>query len=570
MMNLNEEILEPHGGFAKNYLNNLLHLEDETFDDEEECQLRFKLSPYHDEESINTYCEANKDSINIMSLNAQSIFSKIDKLKILIEEMKIKHKSVIHIVSIQEGHITAEKSKSQIEIDDYELFIEPSKIGKKGGIAVYVHNSLKGNPVKFFEESPSKLWEGLSIDVTGSTLAKPIRIHTVYRPPREKQEPENHEIFMFEFEPYLKKIKADSTDCLIVGDINYNLLECSSNRMCQEYFDAMISHEFIPEITLPTKLNRNSCKLYDHIFTRFKTEKLKTMSCVYLKDVSDHLPVILSIKNNNIHTELPKFRYTRDTSKENVAKYLKLIEEQIALTQYETSLTSNPNINYDKLNKTLTSIYNDTFPVKKIRVTKYNTKRSPWITQGLLNSIKTGDILYRKLRKTKPDSPSYTTKENALKSHRLILNKLLRKTKKDYYTTKFDNFANDCKNTWKLLNQVAGRKTKKSELPSYFKKVIQLKDKSKIEIKIRDDKTIADQFNIYFANIGKDLSNEIKYNGKKTIESYLLQDTTSRFSFKLATDEDVLETIGTVEPKTSSGNDNISSKLLIQIAPIIH
>jgi len=153
MMNLNEETLEPHGGFAKNYLNNLLHLEDEIFDDDEGPQLRFKLSPYNDE-SINAYCVSNKDSINIMSLNAQSIFSKIDHLKITLEELKIKHNFVIHIVSIQEGHITEEKSKPQIEIDDYELFIEPSKIGKKGGIVVYVHNSLKGNPIKFFGESP--------------------------------------------------------------------------------------------------------------------------------------------------------------------------------------------------------------------------------------------------------------------------------------------------------------------------------------------------------------------------------------------------------------------------------
>ncbi len=80
----------------------------------------------------------------------------------------------------------------------------------------------------------------------------------------------------------------------------------------------------------------------------------------------------------------------------------------------------------------------------------------------------------------------------------------------------------------------------------------------------------SNEFNVYFANIGKKLSNEIKYDGKKTVESYLRATIESTFQFELITDEYILELIGTLEPKISSGDDNISSKLLIQIAPTIH
>ena len=570
-MNLTEETLGPHGGFAKNNLNKIFHIDEEAFDDEVEPQTRFKLSPYHDQESMHAYCTQNKDSINVMSLNAQSIFNKIDQLRILTEEMERKHNFIIHIISIQEGWITEGRPVSQIEIDNYELFLEHNKIGgHKGGIAVYVHSSLKGKKEKFFDDSPSKLWEGLSLNITGTSMAQPLKVHTVYRPPREKNHLENHQRFMVEFEPYLQKIKSDSTNSLIVGDINYNLIESSTNNMCQEYLDAMLSYELIPEITLPTKLNRNSCNLYDHIFSHLKSDSIRTMACIYLTDISDHLPVFISLKTNNTKQDTPKFRYIRDNSNENCKKYLNKVAELIASTQFDTSLTSDPNVAYDILNKTLTSTYNDTFPLKRIKVTKYNTKRSPWITQGLLNSIKTRDILYRKLKKTKPDNPSYEIKEKALKDHRIVLNKLLRKTKRDFYTLEFAKFANDCKNTWKLLNQVAGRKAKKCELPSYFKKLIHRNDQSPIQINIEDNKSIANEFNIYFANIGKDLSNEIKYHGKKTMESYLHGNIESSFKFQLITDEEVLEIIGTLEPKQSSGNDNISSKLLIQMAPTIH
>ena len=68
------------------------------------------------------------------------------------------------------------------------------------------------------------------------------------------------------------------------------------------------------------------------------------------------------------------------------------------------------------------------------------------------------DILYKQMVKTKHTSPSYSVKKGKLQQHKILLNKLIRKTKKDYYTEQFLKFSNDCKNTWKLLNQVAGRK----------------------------------------------------------------------------------------------------------------
>ncbi len=570
IMNITDETLGPHGGLAKNNLNSMFHIEEERFDNEEEPQIRFKLSPYHDQDSIQAYCTQNKDSVNVMSLNAQSIFDKVDQIKLLIEEMKSKH-FVIHIISIQEGWITEGRPISMLEIENYELFHEFNKIsGHKGGIAVYVHNSLKANKIDFFNNSISKLWEGLSVNVTGPLISKPLKIHTVYRPPREKSNIQNHETFMNEFEPYLQKIKSDTTGSLIVGDINYNIIECSTNNTCQEYLDAMLAYELIPEITLPTKLNRNSCKLYDHIFSHLKSDNIQTTACIYLTDISDHLPVFISLKNVKQAQSRPTYRYIRDTSNENCKKYLNKIAEMIAATEFETSLTTNPNIAYKTLSDILTNSYNSTFPVKRIKVTKYNTKQSPWITQGLLNSIKTRDILFRKLKKTKRDNPSYITKEKALRDHKIILNKLIRKRKREFYTIEFSKLANDCKSTWKLLNQVAGRKSKKSELPSYFKKVIQQANNIPIEIKLEDNKSIANEFNIYFANVGKKLSNEIKYNGKKTVASYMCANIKSTFEFELITDEYILELIGTLEPKLSSGDDNISSKLLIQIAPTIH
>ena len=231
-----------------------------------------------------------------------------------IEFLSIKFRFTVHVISIQEGWINEGRQLSEIEIDNYTLHHQYNQIGgQKGGIAVYIHNSLKGEQIQYFEKSPTSLWEGLSLKLSGDTLKNSINVHTVYRPPRENKrrlneyhtEKSNHDIFMTEFEPCLDKIKKDNADTIIMGDFNYDLLETNTNQMCQEYMDSMLTNGFAPKITLPTKINRNSCKLYDHIFTRFKNTSIKSDAFIYLTNISDHLPVFFSLNYMKTQTNKP-------------------------------------------------------------------------------------------------------------------------------------------------------------------------------------------------------------------------------------------------------------------------
>ena len=94
----------------------------------------------------------------------------------------------------------------------------------------------------------------------------------------------------------------------------YNLIETNTNSMCQGYLDSMITNGFLPKITLPTKINRNSCKLYDHIFTRIKNTSIKSDSCIFLTNISDHLPVFLSLNFMKNHDTRPTYIEKRDKS----------------------------------------------------------------------------------------------------------------------------------------------------------------------------------------------------------------------------------------------------------------
>ena len=184
----------------------------------------------------------------------------------------------------------------------------------------------------------------------------------------------------------MQRIKKDNRDTILVGDLNYNLLETSSNSMVQEFFDQMITHELLPPIIVPTKINRKSCNLLDHIYTKFNNSKLTTDSCVHIADISDHLPVFISIQCQK-KTSRKTFKEVIENSKENMTKVINKVQELMQETQFEYDLTIDPNINQQKLSSMLETSFKE-LPTKQVKITKYNTKHSPWITQGLLNSIK--------------------------------------------------------------------------------------------------------------------------------------------------------------------------------------
>ena len=270
------------------------------------------------------------------------------------------------------------------------MFHKVSSIGQKGGIVEYVHNSMTAEEITFFKNT-SDLWEGLSLNVYKDNKQKPIQIHTVYRPPREKNNKggpgrEKHERFLREFEPYLKLIKHEKTDILLLGDMNYNLLESDSNSMVQEFFDTMITHELLPQITVPTKINRQSCNLYDHIYTKFNSTIL-TEPCVYISAISDHLPVFISLNPIVEKKSQNKYKEIKDTSEKNMTRVLEKLTELMQKTPFEHDLMANPNINQEKLDNIIGKAMTE-IPTKTVKITKYNTKHSPWITQRLLNSIK--------------------------------------------------------------------------------------------------------------------------------------------------------------------------------------
>ena len=126
---------------------------------------------------------------------------------------------------------------------------------------------------------------------------------------------------------------------------------------------------------------------------------------------------------------------------------------------------------------------------------------------------------------------------------------------------KFTEAKGDSKKTWQTIKSETGSKTQQKN---------ELNDNFKIDGKSSYDKQeIANGFNTYFNNIGKNLADNIP-TPQQDYKHYANKDTkNTTFSFKTVTSKQVLKIGNSLKPKASCGPDGISSKTLKQILPAI-
>ena len=146
-----------------------------------------------------------------------------------------------------------------------------------------------------------------------------------------------------------------------------------------------------------------------------------------------------------------------------------------------------PNTAYTDFNKAFLHIYEVSFPLKKVNITRKRTPRKPWMTPGLVRSCIKKEKLY-KLRISNP------TDDNILKYkvYRNKLNKILRAAENKYYAEQFELFKSNTKQTWQTIKYIL-----------HNNDATQLTDSFKINNKdITDKHEIAKKFNEYFVNVG--------------------------------------------------------------------
>ena len=203
-----------------------------------------------------------------------------------------------------------------------------------------------------------------------------------------------------------------------------------------------------------------------------------------------------------------------------------------------------------------TAIYQNTMIESFPLVTKLcfkQAKHDPWITPDIITKAKIKSKLYKckQINPSKSNSDKYKQFNNDF-------NKLKRTAKHTYYNNILETHKNDIKKTWVIINNVLGRKGP-PQTPAFM---------AFGNDKITCKKSIANTFNSFFLDSVSQILKNIP-STDKTFETYLPNPMKNSLFIDFVEPYDIQIAINEFKPKTSSGFDEISCKLLKLSAPYI-
>ena len=312
----------------------------------------------------------------------------------------------------------------------------------------------------------------------------------------------------------------------------------------------MVNFSFIPRITLPTRFSKRNCTLIDQIYVKQPDYvNAPDDSLILLSALSDHLCCITKICSRIKRSETNKYIKTRRINQKSIESFCNEIKSTDFQSICSNDLSHDPNFNYDSINDVLSKAIDKHMPLQTVKFNKYKHKKSEWMTDGLLISIKYRDKLYKKLKTCSSEAECDRLSTN-LKTYNNILTKAIREAKFNYYDNQFNQHKNNMKRSWDTLKNLLNSR-KKDTFPDAFMYKTQ---------KINDFDQIAKCFNEYFLNIESNVSDTRSFKTQR--EKYLTNMNLLLFSFKPINENDVRKVFKDLTPKSSSGLDEISTKLL--------
>ena len=93
---------------------------------------------------------------------------------------------------------------------------------------------------------------------------------------------------MTSYKIFLNKIQTENKFSVLDGDFNLSLIIYSKTTGINQFLEIIPSHNFMPQITLPTRLTGRTATLIDNIL--INSYENKCSSANITTSVSDHVP----------------------------------------------------------------------------------------------------------------------------------------------------------------------------------------------------------------------------------------------------------------------------------------
>lgn len=450
------------------------------------------------------------------------------------------------VIGISETWLNT-SNKDCYEIGGYNHYSLCRNIKTGGGVSLFVKDTVSCKCRPEFTRNETYI-EALFIEISkdSSGLKNDVIVGMIYRPP-------NQDVCVFNdcLQEILDTIKKENKLLYLMGDFNVNLLETNCHLPSSEFLDLLYSYSLFPLMTRPTRITSSSSTLIDNIYLN-DISAMNTLNGILFTGISDHLP-IFSINHKSKISTNSQCRRTRIFSLKNIEKFkdcLRCIDwsEILNITDGREAFS----LFYERY----CQLYNKCFPLKEMKLNYQN--RKPWLSEGIKKSIKMKNKLY--VIQLRNPSDNNIAKYKSYKKH---LNKTMKMAERQHYDQILKENKHNSKKLWSILKDVINKK-KTVTSPTHF--MINGKPESRAEI-------IANKFNHYFTNIGRDLAENIPSTPVDPL-SYI-PTAVQQSIFLSSVESTEVERIIKSLKNTSPGFDGIHAKVVknsysLYLQPLVH
>jgi exonuclease III len=481
---------------------------------------------------------------SVFHINIHSIEKHIEELRTYLMLIDFQ----FDVLAISESKLQKNmEPKVDISINGYHYPLSTPTKATKGGVLLYIKENHVFKPRPNLHIYADKTSESCFAEIINCKGKNSI-VGVIYRHPTGNS---------FDFiETYLKPLVQNKLSkailnkkIYIAGDFNYDLTNISSEET-SDFFDLMTSSQLLPTISLPTKLNTYHDTLIDNIFTNQYNPDLTSGN--FTLQLSDHLASFLIAPNENIQYLPKKHNITkRDTKSFNEDVFLTEIK-QINWDDILQCEKTDTNHSFNSFYDTIEHLLDKHMPKRKITKQEFKQRFKPWVTKGILTSIRRREKLLKKYTRAK----NYNRKQEIHGQYITLRNKILELTrisKRTFYQNYFRDNNNNLRKVWQGIKEIISIKTKSNANP-----VCVMEDDDLLTNPIG----ISNSFNKYYSNIAENILNKRAYDGDGNFIKYMPDPVPNSLFFTAVDADEIRNLIKSFDPAKAAGPCSIPPKIL--------
>lgn len=389
--------------------------------------------------SVDNNCDKVTNKLSCILVNIRSLRKNLSDLVCTLEQT---HNKPDIIVLTETWIFTHEEG--QYNITGYNSYFTSTYTNAAGGVAIYIKNTLTSYKVAGYDRN----MQACIVNILMGNK-KSIQLTGAYRSPTSSVS--NIEEFLKEDLPtVLASGSTEQADSIWLADANIDLSRLNNNA--EDYLNLLAESGYIWAETGTTRENDNGIdSIIDHIFIRSINVQFDNCEVADTNGISDH-----SMLSINLFIDCPGDQVLEGGSGVTYTNW-KIFDNLFSREDFRQIYEQT---DPDKVMEILT---------KKIEVCRFKSQftaresrdcqpMKPWITSGILNSIKIRNRL-RQLVKRYPHLP--VLKERFTR-YRNQLRKIIRDAEDLHLRTAIQGTDNP-KDAWRVINnEIRGKKQPKA------------------------------------------------------------------------------------------------------------